>query len=65
MYADIGSGSFWANAAEAYAALLGRTGLLPVEVVEAWRAEQADANARKAFFGASVDYTYLACWPRG
>ena len=30
VYADIGTGSFWANAAEAYAALLGRSGLLPV-----------------------------------
>ena len=60
VYADIGTGSFWANAAEAYAALLGRSGLLPVDLVESWRAEQADANARRAFFGASVYYTYLA-----
>ncbi len=65
VYADIGTGSFWANAAEAYAALLGRSGLLPVQVVEDWRAEQADANARKAFFGASVYYTYLARRPSG
>jgi SAM-dependent methyltransferase len=64
VYADIGTGSFWVNAAEAYAAVLGRSGLLPVEVVEDWRAEQADANARKAFFGASVYYTYLARRPQ-
>jgi SAM-dependent methyltransferase len=63
VYADIGTGSFWANAAEAYAAVLGRSGLLPMEVVEGWRAEQTDANARKAFFGASVYYTYLARRP--
>ena len=63
VYADIGTGSFWANAAEAYAALLTRSGLLPVEVVEGWRTAQADANARKAFFGASVYYTYLARRP--
>jgi len=60
VYADIGVGSFWVNAAEAYAAVLGRSGLLPVEVVEGWSAAQADANARRAFFGASVYYTYLA-----
>ena len=63
VYADIGTGSFWVNAADAYAAVLGRSGLLPAEVVEEWRDEQADANARKAFFGASVYYTYLARRP--
>jgi ubiquinone/menaquinone biosynthesis C-methylase UbiE len=65
VYADIGTGNFWLNAAGAYAALLARSGLLPVEVVEDWRAEQADANERKAFFGASVYYTYLARRPTG
>ncbi len=65
VYADIGTGNFWANAAEAYATLLGRSGLLPVDVVDGWRAEQADANARRAFFGASVYYTYLAQRPTG
>lgn len=63
VYADIGTGNFWANAAEAYAALLGRSGLLPVEIVEDWRNEQADANVRKAFFGASTYYTYLTRRP--
>lgn len=64
VYADIGTGNFWVNAAEAYATLLGRSGVLPVEVVEDWRAEQADANARNTFFGSSVYYTYLARRPR-
>jgi hypothetical protein len=63
VYADIGTGSFWANAAEAYGVLLERSGLLPVEVIQGWRAEQADAVARRAFFGASVYYTYLARRP--
>ena len=63
VYADIGTGSFWTNAAEAYATLLGRSKLLPMDVVEGWRAAQADAHARKAFFGASVYYTYLARRP--
>ena len=62
-YADIGTGRFWANAAEAYASVLGRSGLLPLEVVEAWRAEQTEASVRKTFFGASVYYTYLARRP--
>ena len=60
VYADIGTGAFWANAAEAYAGVLGRSGLLPTEVVEGWRTDQADALARRVFFGASVYYTYLA-----
>jgi hypothetical protein len=63
VYADIGTGSFWANAAEAYAALLARSQLLPAEVVEGWRAEQASANALNAFLGASVYYTYIARRP--
>ena len=64
VYADIGTGSFWVNAAEAYATLLGRSGLLPVDVVEGWREAQADAQKRRAFFGSSVYYTYLARRPR-
>jgi ubiquinone/menaquinone biosynthesis C-methylase UbiE len=63
VYADIGTASFWANAAEAYAAVLGRSGLLPPDVVEGWRADQADAIAGRTFFGASVYYTYLASRP--
>ena len=63
VYADIGTGRFWANAAEAYASVLGRSGLLPLEVVEAWRAEQTEASVRKTFFGASVYYIYLARRP--
>ena len=60
VYADIGTGAFWANAAEAYAAVLGRSGLLPTDVVEGWRTDQAGALARRVFFGASAYYTYLA-----
>ena len=63
VYADIGIGNFWANAAEAYAALLARSGLLPLDVVEGWRVDQADALAHRTFFGASVYYTYLARRP--
>ena len=63
VFADIGTGSFWANAAEAYAAILTRSGLLGADVVEAWLAEQSDANKRHTFFGASVYYTYLARTP--
>ena len=60
VYADIGTGAFWANAAEAYAGVLSRSGLLPTDVVEGWRTDQAGALARRVFFGASAYYTYLA-----
>jgi ubiquinone/menaquinone biosynthesis C-methylase UbiE len=64
VYADIGTGAFWVNAAEAYAALLAGSGLLPVETVEGWRSEQAAAVERGTFFGASTYYTYLARRPQ-
>lgn len=34
VHANIGSGSFWAGAAESYGALLARSGLLPEDVVD-------------------------------
>jgi SAM-dependent methyltransferase len=63
LYADIGSGSFWANAAEAYSAVMSRAGRLPPAVVEEWRAFQAQSALDNTFFGASNYYTYLARRP--
>ena len=60
LYADIGSGLFWANAAQAYSAVLSRSGALPPAVVEEWRAFQARSLEDHTFFGASNYYTYLA-----
>ena len=60
MYANVGSGSFWAGAAESYGALLARSGLLAEDVVERWRAFQARSAADNTLFAASSYYTYLA-----
>jgi ubiquinone/menaquinone biosynthesis C-methylase UbiE len=63
LYADVGSGSFWPNAAEAYGAVMARSGLLPAAVAEEWRAFQAAAVRDGTFFGASNYYTFLARRP--
>jgi SAM-dependent methyltransferase len=63
LYADVGSGDFWANAAEAYGTVLARSELLPPAVVDDWRAFQAESTAHNTFFGASNYYTYLARRP--
>ena len=60
LYANIGDGSFWANAADSYGMVLARSGLLPHDVVDGWRAFQAESVADNTFFGASNYYTYLA-----
>jgi SAM-dependent methyltransferase len=59
LYADIGSSRFWVAATESYGVLLARSGLLPQELVDDWRAFQARAAADGTFFGASSYYTYL------
>jgi ubiquinone/menaquinone biosynthesis C-methylase UbiE len=63
LYADIGGSRFWVGATESYGVLLGRSGLLPQELVDDWRAFQAQAAADNAFFGASNHYTYLTRRP--
>ena len=60
LYANIGSGAFWANAAEAYSAVMSRSAQLAPAVVEEWRAFQAQSVQEHTFFGASNYYTYLA-----
>jgi hypothetical protein len=60
LYANIGSGSFWANAAESYGVVLARSELLPPGVVDDWRAFQTESVESNTFFGASNYYTYLA-----
>jgi ubiquinone/menaquinone biosynthesis C-methylase UbiE len=59
LYADLGSSRFWVAATESYGVLLARSGLLPQELVDDWRAFQARAAADGTFFGASSYYTYL------
>jgi SAM-dependent methyltransferase len=63
LYANLGSGSFWAGAAESYGALLGRSGLIAEEVVDRWRAFQARSAADNTLFAACSYYTYLARRP--
>jgi SAM-dependent methyltransferase len=71
IYAEIGSGSFFVNFSESFAAVLGSSGLLPEHEVERWRTEIAQSVPDETFFGASNYYTYLArrpltamTWPR-
>ena len=64
LYANIGTSSFWVSATESYGVLLGRSGLLPQELVDDWRAFQARSVADNTFFGASNYYTYLTRRPR-
>ncbi len=59
-YAEIGAGSFFPGAAEAYTPLVSRSGLIPPEKAEAWLAEQRRAIEQGTFFGACNYYTYLA-----
>jgi len=63
LYANLGSGTFWAGAAESYGALLARSGLLAAEVVDRWRAFQARSAADNTLFAACSYYTYLARRP--
>jgi ubiquinone/menaquinone biosynthesis C-methylase UbiE len=62
-YADIGAGTFFANMVETFGPILADAGMLPVDEVEDWRAEQARSLAEGTFFGASNFYTYLARRP--
>jgi SAM-dependent methyltransferase len=59
LYANIGRGAFWLSATESYGALLDRSGLLPHDVIEEWRAFQVRSAENNTFFGASNYYTYL------
>jgi ubiquinone/menaquinone biosynthesis C-methylase UbiE len=60
IYANIGTGRFWANAVESYAAFLARSGLLPEAAIEGWRSYQAQAIQEHTFFASCTYYTYLA-----
>lgn len=60
LYADLGTGNFWANAAETYGAVLARAEPLPHTVMDDWRAFQERSVDENTFFGASNYYTFLA-----
>ena len=60
LYAEIGDSRFWVGASDSYGVLLARSGLLPEDVVNEWRAFQARSAADNTFFGACNYYTYVA-----
>jgi SAM-dependent methyltransferase len=59
VYAEMGTGGFWKNAAELFGPVLRRSGLVPFSVVDEWLAYQEEAVEERTFFGASNYYTYL------
>jgi hypothetical protein len=59
-YAEIGTGSFFPGAAEAYGGLILRSGLVPAAQVESWLAEQRRSVEDGSYFAACNYYTYLA-----
>jgi SAM-dependent methyltransferase len=60
VYADVGKSTFFLGAAESYAPLVVRAGLVPVERVEAWLAELRRASEAGVFFAACNYYAYVA-----
>jgi SAM-dependent methyltransferase len=65
VYAEVGSGSFFLGAAEAYGPLVAQAGLVPEARVQTWLEEQRQSAQDGTFFGASNYYTYLARRPDG
>ena len=60
IFAEIGKGSFFLGAAETYAPLISKAGLLPTSQVEDWLSEQRQNHEDGTFFAASNYYTYRA-----
>ncbi|MGK5110656.1 hypothetical protein [Geodermatophilus sp. CPCC 205506] len=60
LYADVGSGDFWPNAAETYGVVLKRFGRIPPDAADRWQAFQRSAVGNGTFFGASNYDTSLA-----
>jgi ubiquinone/menaquinone biosynthesis C-methylase UbiE len=65
VYAEIGTGSFFAGFAETYAPLVHRAGLLTARQVEDWLLEQRRAIEQHTFFAACNFYAYLTRRPIG
>ena len=60
IFNEVGTGSFFIGAAETYAPLIAKAGLLPEEQVEDWLAEQRKTKDEGTFFASGNYYTYLA-----
>ena len=65
VYAEIGTGTFFAGFAETYAPLVHRAGLLTARQVEDWLMEQRRAIEQHTFFAACNFYSYLTRRPIG
>lgn len=65
VYAEIGTGTFFAGFAETYAPLVHRAGLLTARQVEDWLMEQRRAIEQHTFFAACNFYAYLTRRPIG
>ena len=63
LYADVGMGKFFLEAAEIYGPYLAKIGLLTAAQVEAWLAEQRRAASEGTFFAACAYYTFLVQRP--
>jgi len=60
VYADAGRSAFFLGAAESYAPLVARSGLVAAERVDAWLAELRSASEDGVFFAACNYYAYIA-----
>jgi hypothetical protein len=60
---EVGAGSFWASAFEAFAPVVVQTKLLPEDQVNLWLNWQRQAIADGVFFAASNYYTLIAMHP--
>ena len=58
--AEVGKGSFFLGAAETYAPLLVKAGLLTEDQMDSWLKEQRRSHEEGTFFAAGNYYTYLA-----
>src|SRR6266849_3213011 len=63
VYSEIGTGTFFAGFAEAYAPLVQRAGLMAARQVEDWLLEQRRAIEQHTFFAACNFYAYLTRRP--
>lgn len=59
VFAEVGTGRFFANLAEAYAPMVTRAGFVPSVEVDTWLAEQRRGLERGTFFGACNYYAYV------
>jgi SAM-dependent methyltransferase len=60
VYADVGRSTFFLGAAESYAPLVARAGLVPADRVEAWLDELRRASEAGVFFAACNYFAYVA-----